>query len=39
MYALPRDAVEFPAELQEERVQRLVNQGLALEEADRRRGA
>ena len=33
MYALARDAVEFPAELQEERVQRLVDQGLRLEEA------
>jgi hypothetical protein len=33
MYALARDAVEFPAELQEQRIQRLVDQGLALEEA------
>ena len=33
MYALARDAVDFPVELQEERVQRLVDQGLALEEA------
>jgi hypothetical protein len=33
MYALARDAVEFPAELQEERVQRLVGRGLSLEEA------
>ena len=33
MYALSRDAVEFPTDLQEQRVQRLVDQGLALEEA------
>jgi hypothetical protein len=33
MYALPRDSVEFPAELQEQRVQRLVERGLSLEEA------
>jgi hypothetical protein len=33
MYALARDDVEFPAELQEERVQRLLDRGLSLEEA------
>ena len=33
MYALARDAVDFPTELQEERVQRFVDQGLSLEEA------
>jgi hypothetical protein len=33
MYALSRDAVEFPTELQEDRVQRFVDQGLSLEEA------
>ena len=33
MYALARDAVEFPTELQEQRVERLVSQGLSLEEA------
>jgi hypothetical protein len=33
MYALAPDAVEFPVELQEERVQRFVDQGLSLEEA------
>jgi len=33
MYALPRDSVEFPAELQEQRVERLVDRGLSLEEA------
>jgi hypothetical protein len=33
MYALPRSAVEFPIELQEARVQRLVDDGLSLEEA------
>jgi hypothetical protein len=33
MYALSPDSVEFPAELQEQRVQRLVDAGLALEEA------
>jgi hypothetical protein len=33
MYTLPRDSVEFPEELQEQRVQRLVDRGLPLEEA------
>ena len=33
MYTLPRDSVEFPPELQEQRVQRLVDRGLALDEA------
>ena len=33
MYTLSRDSVEFPPELQEQRVQRLVDQGIALEEA------
>ena len=33
MYALARDAVDFPTDLQERRVQRLVDQGMALEEA------
>lgn len=33
-HTLPQSAVEFPAELQEARVQRLVERGLALEEAE-----
>lgn len=33
MYALPRSAVEFPDELAEQRVQRLVDRGLSLQEA------
>ena len=33
MYALPRDSVPFPEELQEQRVERLTGQGLSLEEA------
>ena len=33
MYALPRDSVEFPEELQEQRVQRLVDRGMDLAEA------
>jgi hypothetical protein len=33
MYTLPRDSVEFPPELQEQRVQRLVDRGVDLEEA------
>jgi hypothetical protein len=33
MYALSRDAVPFPTELQEQRVRRLVDRGLSLEEA------
>jgi hypothetical protein len=33
MYALPRSAVEFPDDLVETRVQRLVDRGLSLEEA------
>lgn len=33
MYTLSRDSVEFPQELQEQRVQRLVEHGLELEEA------
>jgi hypothetical protein len=36
MYALPRTAVPFPVELQEERVQRLVDRGVGLEEATAR---
>ena len=32
-HALPADSVEFPEALQEERVQRLVERGLSLEEA------
>lgn len=33
MYALSRDAVEFPEELAEQRVQRLLDRGLSLQEA------
>jgi hypothetical protein len=33
MYALSRDTVEFPEELAEQRVERLVSRGLSLEEA------
>ena len=33
MYALSRDAVEFPAELAEQRIHRLVERGLSLQEA------
>jgi hypothetical protein len=33
MYALSRDTVEFPPELAEQRVERLVQRGLSLEEA------
>jgi hypothetical protein len=39
MYTLPPDSVEFPEELQEQRVQRLVDRGLSLEEATAAEGS